>query len=113
MAMIPFQTTDWSNVPVTEYFGDTGKAFWRTLQFGQIRIRLVEYSKNYTADHWCTKGHIVFCIDGEMTTQLKDGRSFVLKKGMTYQVSDDVSEHKSISTNGVKLLIIDGQFLKN
>ncbi len=75
---IPFQTTDWSVIPMTKHQGETGVAHWRTLQFGDLRIRMVEYSKNYKADHWCLKGHIIYCIEGAMTTELSDGRTFLL-----------------------------------
>ena len=109
---IPFNITDWKTIPMTEHKGETGVAFWRTLQFGDLRIRMIEYSKNYKADHWCQKGHIIFCIEGEMTTKLSDGQEFTMTKGMTYQVSDDPSSHRTYSKNGVKLFIIDGAFLK-
>ncbi|MBC8173939.1 MAG: DHCW motif cupin fold protein [Chitinophagales bacterium] len=109
---IPFQTTDWNNIPATQHAGETGIAYRRTLQFGDLQIRRVEYSKNYKADHWCEKGHIVYCVEGEMISELADGQKFVLKKGMSYEVSDDMSSHKSYSENGVTLFIIDGAFLK-
>jgi len=112
MHNISFQTTDWDNIPGTEHKGETGSAFWKTLQLGDLRIRMVEYSKNYRADHWCEKGHIIYCIDGEMTTELSDGRKFTLSKGMSYQVSDNLSSHLSYSKVGVKLFIVDGSFLK-
>jgi len=108
---IPFQTTDWSLIPKTTHSAETGAAYWQTLKFGDLRIRMVEYSANYKADHWCEKGHIVYCIEGEMETELATGEKLLLKKGMTYQVSDDLSSHRSSSVNGVKLLIIDGNFL--
>lgn len=110
---IPFQTTDWNNISKTEHPGDTGVAYWQTLQFGDLRIRMVEYSENYLANHWCEKGHIVYCIDGEMESELSTGEKYLLKKGMTYQVSDDLSSHRSFSKQGVKVLIIDGAFLKH
>lgn len=109
---IPFQTIDWNLIPKTEHKGETGTAFWQTLQFDGLRIRLVEYSAGYFADHWCEKGHIVHCLDGEFTSELKSGEIFSLSKGMSYVVSDDVSSHRSSTKNGVKLLIIDGNFLK-
>jgi hypothetical protein len=112
MIQIPFQTIDWSLVPKTEYPGETGKAWWQTIQLGGLRIRIVEYSKGYMADHWCRKGHIVHCLEGEFTSELIDGEKFRSTKGMTYVVSDELSSHRSISDNGVKLLIIDGDFLK-
>jgi quercetin dioxygenase-like cupin family protein len=104
---IPFQTIDWSKVSKTEHVGETGKAYWQTIQFDGLRVRIVEYSKGYLADHWCSKGHIVHCLEGEFISELKDGEKFTLSKGMTYVVSDELSSHRSISENGVKLLIID------
>lgn len=109
---IPFQTIDWTLIPKTEYKGESGTAFWQTIQFHGLRIRIVEYSIGYLADHWCQKGHIVYCLEGEFTSELQDGKVFVLTKGMSYVVSDDLSSHRSISKNGVKLMIIDGDFLK-
>lgn len=109
---IPFQTIDWSDIPRTEHKGETGLAYWQTLQFEGLRIRLVEYSKGYVADHWCAKGHIVHCIEGAFISELSNGEKFILSKGMTYVVTDDLSSHRSTTVDGVKLLIIDGDFLK-
>jgi hypothetical protein len=109
---IHFTTIDWNTVPKTEHKGETGTAFWRTVQFGGLRIRVVEYSAGYLADHWCQKGHIVHCLDGEFVSELHDGRTFSLTKGMTYVVSDELSSHRSFSENGVRVMIIDGDFLK-
>lgn len=109
---IPFQTIDWSNIPKTEYKGESGFAYWQTLQFDGLRVRIVEYSKNYVADHWCEKGHIVYCLEGEVINEQKDGENSVLTPGMSYIVSDDLSSHRSVTKNGVKLMIIDGDFLK-
>lgn len=112
MIAIPFHTTDWEIVSTSRHAGETGEAIWRTLQYGDLRIRVVNYSANYLADEWCHRGHILFCLEGTMTTELQDGRTFVLKPGMSYQVSDELSAHRSSSQDGVKLLIIDGGFLK-
>ena len=109
---IPFQTTDWSSIPAVEHKGETGAAHWKTIQLPGLRIRVVEYSKNYKADHWCEKGHLIYCLEGEMDTELKDGKTVTLKKGMSYQVSDGLSSHRTSSENGVKLFIVDGDFLK-
>ena len=109
---IPFQTIDWSAIPKIEYKGEIGAAFWQTVQFPGLRIRIVEYSKGYLADHWCKKGHIVHCLDGEFVSELQNGERFTLKKGMTYVVSDDLSSHRSSTENGVTVMIIDGDFLK-
>lgn len=109
---ISFQTIDWNTVPKTEHTGEKGKAFWQTAQYDGLRVRIVEYSEGYIADHWCKKGHIVHCLEGEFISELENGEQFHLSKGMTYIVSDDLSSHRSITQNGVKLLIIDGDFLK-
>ena len=113
MSNIPFQTIDWTSIERIEYKGETGLAFWQTIQFAGLRIRLVEYSNDYLADHWCQKGHIVHCLEGEFISELKTGEKIKLTKGETYIVSDELSSHRSISEKGVKLLIIDGNFLKH
>jgi quercetin dioxygenase-like cupin family protein len=112
MVNIPFHTIDWSNIPKTEHTGETGTSSWQTLQFEGLRVRLVEYSKGYLADHWCRKGHIVHCLEGEFVSEMENGTEFLLTKGMTYIVSDNLSSHRSVSKDGVKLLIVDGDFLK-
>ncbi|HEY4785817.1 MAG TPA: DHCW motif cupin fold protein [Bacteroidales bacterium] len=109
---IPFQTINWLQVPKTEHKGEQGSAFWQTIQFDGLRVRIVEYSKGYLADHWCQKGHIVHCLEGEFVSELQNGETFLLKKGMTYVVSDNLSSHRSYSKNGVKVMIIDGDFLR-
>ena len=109
---IPFQTIDWKVIPKVEHKGETGASYWQTLQFNGLRIRIVEYSVGYLADHWCQKGHIVHCLEGEFISELRNGEKFILTKGMTYVVSDELSSHRSISEIGVKLMIIDGDFLK-
>lgn len=105
---LPYTPTDWSAVPATEHKGETGTALWRTLQFGDVRVRVVEYSPGYVADHWCDRGHVVYLLDGELTTELKDGRSFVMRPGMGYQVSDfGDSPHRSVTATGARLFIVD------
>jgi hypothetical protein len=107
MTDIPFATTDWSQITATEHHGETGMAYWRTMSFGDIRVRLVEYSAGYLADHWCVKGHILLCLDGELFTELDDGRTFTLTPGMSYQVADDAEAHRSRTAIGAKLFIVD------
>jgi len=109
---IPFQHVNWDSIPRTEHSGATGISHWRTLQLKGLRVRMVEYSAGYLADHWCQKGHIVHCLSGEFISELKNGEQFILKQGDSYIVSDDMSSHRSFSENGVMLLIIDGEFLK-
>ena len=107
MSAIPFGTTDWSDVPATEHKGDTGVATWRTRQFGDIRVRMVDYSPGYLADHWCQKGHILLCVEGRLDTELADGRVFTLTPGTSYQVADGAEPHRSSTKTGAKLFIVD------
>ena len=104
---VPFGTTDWSKIEPTEHAGETGLAYWRTQNFGSIRVRSVEYTPGYVADHWCVKGHILLCISGELHTELRDGRRFTLTSGMSYQVADNAEPHRSHTPTGAKLFIVD------
>jgi hypothetical protein len=105
---LPFTTTDWSKVPSTEHSGEIGHAFWRTVNIGDVRIRMVEYTPGYLADHWCDRGHILYVLEGELDTELKDGRRFKLKPGMSYQVSDfGDAAHRSSTKIGAKLFMVD------
>jgi quercetin dioxygenase-like cupin family protein len=107
MTAFPLVTTDWSQVVPVEHAGEQGRAIWRTLNFGEIRVRMVEYSAGYEADHWCSKGHILLCLEGELETRLSDGRQFTLKPGMSYQVGDGDPPHRSSTRDGAKLFIVD------
>ncbi|TWF37494.1 hypothetical protein FHW36_107431 [Chitinophaga polysaccharea] len=111
-ANYPFQTIDWTAIEKTVHPGETGTAWWQTLQLPGLRLRIVEYSPGYLADHWCRKGHVVHCLQGAFVSELQNGDRFELSEGMTYVVADEMSSHRSISDAGVKLLIIDGDFLK-
>ncbi|MEO8715707.1 MAG: DHCW motif cupin fold protein [Acetobacteraceae bacterium] len=105
---LPFTVTDWSQVPATEHPGETGMALWRTINIGDIRIRMVEYSPGYLADHWCDLGHILYVVEGELDTELKDGRIFRLTPGMSYEVSaNGDGPHRSVTATGAKLFIVD------
>jgi quercetin dioxygenase-like cupin family protein len=111
MSEIPFGTTDWSAIAPTRHPGEAGEALWRMQSFGpeenRIRVRMVEYSAGYVSDHWCQKGHILLCLEGELETTLADGRQFVLKPGMSYQVADGAEPHRSVSPQGARLFIVD------
>ena len=107
MSEIPFGTTDWSGIARTEHAGAHGTAYWRTKQFGGIRVRMVEYTPGYLADHWCEKGHILLCLEGELHTELKDGRRFTLTPGTSYQVADETDAHRSSTATGARLFIVD------
>lgn len=104
---IPFVTTDWSQLERTEHKGESGVAYWRTQTFGGIRVRMVEYSPGYVADHWCRKGHVLLCLEGELQTELEDGRTFTLGPGMSYQVADQAESHRSRAPVGARLFIVD------
>lgn len=104
---VPFCTVDWSTVTPTVHKGITGEAYWRTFEMGNIRVRMVEYTPGYFADHWCKRGHVLLVMEGEMVTELEDGRKFIMKAGTSYQVSDDINPHRSYTEKGAKLFIVD------
>ena len=107
MNQIPFAATDWSTVERVEKSAQAGQAFWRTQQFGDVRVRMVEYTPGYVSDHWCEKGHILLCLNGELHTELKDGRTYTLTPGMSYQVADHAEPHRSTAPKGATLCIVD------
>lgn len=107
IASFPFETSDWLAIPGEERKGETGTAWWRIKMMHNIRVRMVEYSPGYKADHWCKKGHVLHCLEGEMDTELEDGRIMKLKAGMTYFVGDNNEAHRSFTATGCKLFIVD------
>lgn len=104
---VPFGTIDWDKIQATEHPGETGIATWRTVQLGNVRVRKVDYSPGYLADHWCTRGHVLLILSGAMTTELKDGRSFYMTPGSTYVVGENGEAHRSATGSGAKLFIVD------
>jgi hypothetical protein len=104
---IAFGITDWTLVPAETHAGEQGTATWRVQQLGPIRVRMLEYSAGYRANHWCSKGHILVCLEGELVTELADGRVFTLRPGQSYQVGDDAEPHRSSTTAGAKLFVVD------
>lgn len=102
-----FQTLDWAKVPKEEHSGEAGMAYWQTIFVGDIRVRQVEYSPGYKADHWCKKGHVLHCLEGQMLTELENGQVHHLKSGMSYLVGDNCEAHRSSTETGCKLLIVD------
>jgi hypothetical protein len=104
---IPFEVFDLENIPPEEHAGVTGKALWKTVQRGNVRMRIVEYTPGYLADHWCEKGHAVYVLEGTFVSELKDGRKDTLTQGMCFLVADNVDAHRAYTENGVKLLIVD------
>jgi hypothetical protein len=106
---MPFTITDWSEIPAAHYPGDTGEALWRTFKVAELRVRIVEYSRGYRADHWCDLGHVLYVLESKLHTELRNGRSFVLTQGVSYQVSDfGDAAHRSLTDVGAKLFIVDG-----
>lgn len=99
--------TDWSQIPPSRHPGETGFALWRTQTFGEIRVRLVEYSPGYSADHWCSKGHVILCLSGALQIELGDGTRLMLEEGQSYHVGDGDPPHRSSAVKGAKLFIVD------
>jgi hypothetical protein len=104
---VPFSVIDWSKVAATDHPGETGKAIWRTFACGNLRVRMVDYSPGYRADHWCSRGHVVLVMRGELITELKDGRKFVLPAGTSYQTAENLEPHRSSTVNGATVFIVD------
>jgi len=105
---LPFTVTNWNEVTPTRHPGETGEAIWRSFTIGDLRVRLVEYSPGYLADHWCDRGHVLYVLEGELHSELNDGRRFVLTPGMSYQVSDfGDAAHRSYTPTGARLFIVD------
>ena len=104
---VPFCVTDWATIPPVEHLGETGIATWRTLNRGNLRVRMVEYGPGYSADHWCSRGHVLLVLEGELVTELQDGRSFRLRAGHSYQVAEGAEPHRSHTESGAKLFIVD------
>lgn len=107
ISSIPFVLTNWAQIERTEQKGEAGIAYWQTRKFGEIRVRMVQYTAGYVADHWCSKGHVVLCVEGRLDSELRDGRKFTLVPGMSYQVSDNAEAHRSSTATGAKLFIVD------
>lgn len=104
---VPFNTIDWKGINPSEHKGTTGMAYWRTFEMGNLRVRMVDYTPGYQADHWCHKGHVLLVMQGELVTELEDGRKFTLTSGMSYQVADEVQPHRSSTQTGARLFIVD------
>jgi hypothetical protein len=104
---LPFGILEWDSVERTAHAGESGEAHWRTRHFGDVRLRMLDYSPGYRADHWCSKGHFILCLEGELDTELADGRHFTLRPGMGYHVADGAEPHRSSTRVGAKLYVVD------
>lgn len=109
---IPFLLIDWDSIPKVMFKGEKGISYWRTIELNGLRLRIVEHSEDFIADHWCEKGHVLYCLKGEMTIKLKDGKLYYLKEGMSFVVSDNMDAHFVYSKKGATVFIVDGDFLK-
>jgi len=103
----PFGVTDWTKIERTEHKGATGTSYWRTLQCGDVRVRMMEYTPGYLTGYWCSKGHVFFCVEGELEIELEDGRKFVLTPGMSFQVADEAERHRNFTRNGATFFVVD------
>lgn len=107
MTGVHFGTTDWSSIPTTEHAGTHGTATWRTREFGSVRVRMVEYSPGYVADHWCSRGHVLLVLEGTLTTELENGEVVTITAGSSYQVGDGMEPHRSSTQEGARLFVVD------
>lgn len=105
---VPFTVTDWNRIETLEVVGENGRSLWRVFERGNLRVRIVEYSAGYKADHWCERGHILLVLEGELVIRLKDGREFALTSGMSFQASDDEKNpHLALTEKGARVFIAD------
>ena len=49
---IPFVTTDWQHVAREPKPAQAGQAFWRTQQFVEVRVCMVENTSWDECEHW-------------------------------------------------------------
>jgi quercetin dioxygenase-like cupin family protein len=107
MEALPFTNIVWTDLSVTQSNGESGTAASREVTVGDMRIRLVEFSPGYKADHWCSKGHVVFVLEGELSTTLEDGRTFETRPGNLFVIGDDRDTHRAHTSSGAKVFIVD------
>ncbi len=105
---VPFTITDWKNIETIEHKGESGTSFWLVFEKGNIRVRMVEYSPGFKSDHYCSRGHILLVLEGELYIKLKDGQTFLFVQGMSFQAEDDeTNPHLAYTKNGAKVFIVD------
>ena len=103
---LPFSPIDWSTIDPVEQPGASGTSLWRTVELGDIRVRMGEFSPGYSAPDWCTRGHVVLILEGELETELQDGRRVVQGPGMGLHIGDGHS-HRSSTRTGARVFIVD------
>jgi quercetin dioxygenase-like cupin family protein len=104
---VPFSTIDWSKLKPTVQPDKNGDVISRTFEMGNIRVRMVEFPPGYQADEWCSKGHVVYVLEGDLVTELADGQKIISTAGTSFIVADDHGSHRGSTKKGVKLLIVD------
>lgn len=57
------------------------------------------------------EGAYLFCLTGELHTELADGRKFTLTAGASDQVADSAEPHRSHTEQGATLFIVDSRAL--
>lgn len=105
---IPFVVINWNEIASTKHRGKSGKALWRTFEEGNIRVRMVDYPPGYVSDHWCSRGHVLLVLTGELSLELMDGRKFTLQSESSFQVEDDeANPHRPTTELGASVFIVD------
>jgi hypothetical protein len=105
---LPCGKIDWSEIPATTHAGETGSATERARVFGDIRLRVIEYSPGYLADHWCDKGHILLITAGALAIEHRDGSRYDLAAGGTWHVADHgAPAHRVVCDRGATVFIVD------
>jgi hypothetical protein len=105
---VPFAVTDWSKITPIEHKGETGTSFWRVVESGNVRTRVVDFSAGFVSDHYCSRGHVVFVLEGDHIIKLKDGTQHILTAGMSFQTADDeINPHLAMSNKGGRVFIVD------
>jgi quercetin dioxygenase-like cupin family protein len=87
----PVGTIDWPKVPAVVQAGETGIATSRTVNLSDVTLRLVEYSAGYKADHWCTKGHILYVVSGNVVIEYDNEKRTNLSSGMSWHAPEGAS----------------------
>lgn len=101
---LPEAVVDWSRTPATKTAGATSRAH----KTNDVQLRVVDYDPGYLADHWCSKGHILYVISGSLTIEHGDGKaSYELAAGMSWQTADNGPPHRVRSTGGATVFIVD------
>jgi hypothetical protein len=105
---VDFTITDWEKIKPVEYPGESGTSYWRIFESGNVRVRVVEYSPGFKSDHFCSRGHILLILEGELGIKFKDGQIFRLVQGMSFQAEDDeTNPHLVYTEKGAKVFIVD------